>query len=474
MLDDIAGVVDAGASAVADTGTASEIETPSTDTAGGGEPGGTGEIGTGDSDSAPPSEVEGAEPPAEGAEQPEGEADAEAEEFDGRMVDAKTRSALAALKKVDPASAKLLSDTYHRTARIIKDVGAENLSQAVNKVAAMAATLESVGGAEGLTTLNEEVEGFRNEATQFANGDPALPRALYAENQKGLVRSVQASLDVLAESNAEHFKEAIMPSVVQRLEQAGMYSSIPALLKLIEEGKGQEAYELTSNIQKWLGDAKSLREKELKVRAEKDPEREKFEQERADFEKQKVEQYDKAIETNVVRMNNASLARVIDPFLREIKVTDPLGRETFTDAVRAKISKAIHEDKTFRMQYAAIMRKGDAAESAEFINNKFKELIPIHFRAARNALYPNYASLAVRKPPVAKTNGAATPSTNGKPAPASSTAPTGAIQLAAGQRPKYNDVDWGKTDSLDWIKGIAVLTNGKRVKFDINAPANKF
>ena len=464
MEDPVTGIADAGSTAVADAGATSEIETPSTDTAPGGEPGGTGEVSGGDRDSAPASEIESAEP-SEGEAQPEGEGEPDTEGFDGRMVDDKTRKALAALKKVDPASAKLLSDTYHRTARIMKDVGAQNLSEAVNKVAAMSATLESVGGAEGLMALNDEVEGFRTETTQFANGDIELPRALYKENPQGLIRSIKASLQVVAEANAEHFKEAIMDSVVERLDQAGMYNSIPALLKLIEEGKGPEAYQLTQNIDKWLNDAKSLREKALKVKAEKDPEREKFDKERQEFEQQKAQAYTDQIGATVNRMNNSAMSRVVEPFFKELRLTDPAGRADFVDVLQNSIWKAMRDDKTFQMQAKAIKARGDAHATAEFFNQKFRELLPVHFRAKRNALYPSYATRKVT--PI--TNG------NGKPAAAkpavAAAAGTGPTQITG--RPRHEDVDWGKTQTIDYIKGLAVLKNGRSVKFDINAAPNK-
>ena len=99
----------------------------------------------------------------------------------------------------------------------------------------------------------------------------------------------------------------------------------------------------------------------------------------------------------------------------------------------------------------------------QFFNQNFREFLPVHFRAKRNALYPSYATR--KAAPVA--NG------NGKPAakPAAAAAGTGPTQISG--RPRHEDVDWGKTQTIDYIKGLAVLKNGRSVKFDINAAPNR-
>jgi hypothetical protein len=416
--------------------------------------------------------AEGEEPAPEG----EGEEPAPDEDFDGRNIDDRARKALAKLKKIDPVVAKELANTYHRTQRIIKDTGSKTLSEAVNKVAANVAVIESLGGHEGIQNLQSEVNDYRTEITQFAEGDPALPAQLYEANPDGLVNSVSASIDLLAEKDVERFKTAVRPAIVARMKQAGFTPTIQQIAKHILDGQGQEAYDLLQKMANWVGNEEQLQQKSVQTKAERNPEREKLDIERREFETQKAQAYDQRVGVDVNNLNNESMKAIVEPFFKEIKLTDPKGRRKFIQAVQSDVWEAMRLDKTWQMQAHAIKNKGDARETAEFLNQKFAELLPVHFRLNRNALYPAYKPAAKKVVPITKpANGAPT---NGAPAPpkkpaAAAPAPAGVIRLAAGQRPAHNDVDWHKTDDLDWIRGYATLTNGKRVQFDKDAPANR-
>ena len=439
-----------------------------------------------------PEATPGGEEPAEGAPEgeiaegeepaPEGEGEPEADEdFDGRNIDDRTRKALAKLKKIDPVATKELANTYHRTQRIIRDTGSKTLSEAVNKVAANVAVIESLGGHEGIQNLQSEVNDYRTEITQFAEGDPALPAQLYESNPDGLVNSVSASIDLLATKDVERFKTAVRPAVVARLKQAGLMSTVQSIAQLIIDGKGQEAYDLVQKVGNWVQNEESLQKKTVDARAEKNPEREKLDNDRKQFNQEKAQAYDQRIGTDVNQLNNESMKLVVEPFFKEIKLIDPRGRRKFVQAVQADIWEAMRLDKTFQLQANAIKNKGDAKETAEFLNQKFAELLPTHFRLNRNALYPAYKP-AKKVVPITKANGtnsgAATNGAPPPPKPAAAPVTNGSmIRLAAGQRPRFDDVSWasdgGKTTDVDWIRGYATLKNGKRVQFDKDAPSNR-
>ena len=461
---------------------AGEGGTEGTGTGAGEGEGAPGDAGAGDGEgdgegAGEPGEGSGEGEPADG----EGEGDEADADFDGRNIEDKTRKALAKLKKIDPVVAKELANTYHRTQRIIKDTGSKTLSEAVNKVAANVAVIESLGGHEGIQNLQSEVTDYRKEITQFAEGDPALITQLYDAQPDGLVNSLIASIDFLASKDVERFKSAVRPAVVARLQQAGMAASLKNVAALLTEAKGQEAYDLVQKIAAWVTNEESQQEKAIKTRAEKNPERERLENDRREFEQTKAKEYDRSITVDVNSLNNSSLKEVVEPFFRAIKLTDAMGKRKFEQAVLSDIWTAMREDKTFQMQANAIKNKGNAKETAEFLNAKFAELLPTHFRLNRNALYPNYRPM---KKPAAKPAAAATATNGAKPGaakPAAVAAAAGAdgiIKIAAGQRPKHDDVSWdtngGKTTMIDWMRGFATLKNGRRVQFDPNAPPNSF
>lgn len=429
--------------------------------------GGAGE-GTGDGDGSGGAEGEGEGgteagegEPAEGAEG-EGEAGEGAEESDGsefetdgRKIDDQTRKALAALKKVDPNAAKVAAEAYFRADAYKK------VFPTVHDARGAKATIDALGGYDGIKEIQTEVSDYRNEITQFAKGDTALIKSLWEANPEGLELSTTASIEHIGASDPEMFDRVIAPAMVARLEKAGLYNALPQLAAYIKEGKGQEAYDLLAQVSKFFDNAKSLKAKQLELKSKEDPERTKLAQERSEFEQQKQKEYDGRIASNANQLNNKAMSRVVDPFFKEIKLPNE-GRREFVQNLQNRIWAKMKADDLFQQQARTIQKKGDAGETAEFIAEKFSLLLPEEFRLYRNLLYPAYAN---RK---------------GKPAPAAAAtgkAQTGAApkvgNIAQGARPQHKDVDWGKTSDIDWISGKATLVNGRRITFDKNAPPNR-
>lgn len=462
MPDEIGGIGTpaAGAEGSADTGggVATEIDpnaggaegTPAEGTEGESE-GAEGGEGSGEAGEGTDGE------PAEGEEGAEAESDGSEFETDGRKIDDKTRKALAALKKVDPAAAKLVADAYFRHDAYKK------VFPTVHEARGAKATIEALGGQEGIQDLQTEVGDYRNEITQFAKGDPQLISELWESNPEGLELSTAASIEMLGSKSAEAFDRVVVPAMVARLEKAGFYNALATLGEHIKAGDGQKAYDLLTEVGKFFTEAKTLSKKQLDLKARVDPERQKFDQERQEFERQKHQEYEGRIATNANTLNNRAMSRVVEPFFKELKIPTE-GRREFVQGLQNKVWAAMKADKAFQMQARTIQKKGDAAETAEFIHEKFAELLPGIFRTYRNSLYPNYSRLKTTKP-AAGANGNA----NGK----GPTPPAKNITVGQGQRPKHSDVDWTKTSDLDWIRGKAVLVNGKSITFDKNAPANR-
>jgi hypothetical protein len=396
----------------------------------------------------------GAEADGEGAAE---ESDGSEFETDGRKIDDQTRKALAALKKVDPAAAKTAAEAYFRADAYKK------VFPTVHAARGAKATIDALGGTEGIKEIQTEVSDYRNEITQFAKGDAALIQNLWDANPEGVELSTAASIELIGSKDPEMFDRVIAPAMVARLEKAGLYTALPQLAQLIKDGKGQEAYDLLANISKFFDNAKSLKAKQLELKTKKDPEREKFEQEKSAFEKEKQKEYDGRIGLNANQLNNKAMAKVVDPFFKEIKLSNE-GRREFVQNLQNKIWAAMRADEAFQLQANTIKKSGDAKETAEFLAGKFEELLPEMFRQYRNMLYPAYANRKGKPAPAAgaKANAAA----NGG-------APPPKVNLAQGARPKHSDVDWTKTSDVEWIQGKATLINGKRVEFDKNAPPNR-
>jgi hypothetical protein len=409
---------------------------------------GPGDIGDQPEDTEGAGEGDG-EHPKEGEEDDSGEY-----ERDGRKIDAKTRQALADFKKINPAAAKILAETHYRENAYKQEFPTVQAARQAK------ATIESLGGEDGITNLQGEVEDYRNEIKQFSEGDPALLQQLNEANPEAFVTSIGNGLEMIASTgNSAALDKALMPVMVARLEKAGMFGSMTQLAELIKEGKGQEAYDLTLTMSKWLGDAKAFAKKNVDLKSERNPEREALDRERADVQRQKTEMYEGSIATDVNRLNNSVMSKAVEPLFKDLKLK-PDGRREFVNALQQRVWKAMKEDAPFQRAAKAIKAKGDVARTSRFVHSKFAELLPQEFRNLRNAMYPSY-----------KTNGAR-PSGNGAaPKPAVVPKPAAAaVNTVEGARPTRDEVDWSKTDELNMITGKGVvLKNGKVRNFNPRA-----
>ncbi len=395
------------------------------------------------------------ETPAEGADDDElpgdpGEGDSI--ETDARTMDKQTREAIAKLKKSDPAAAKLLAKQYYGRAAYEKEF------PTVQDARQAKATIESLGGEEGISKLQEEVTDYRQEIEQFSNGDPALIEQLYKANPESTAKMVEHALDLFTKSgNVEALDQIILAPMVKRLQQVGLHGHLLKAAEFIKAGKGQEAYDTLGAVGEWLSKLTGDAEKMGTTRTAKDPREEQFAKERQQLDQEKRENYDRSVGAEVNELNNRALNKVIGNFYKEVGL-DHEGKREFTQAVLQKIWSAMREDKVFQRQARDIKSKGDKTRTAQFINAKFAEVAPKIFRNYKNQMYPKLAQIA------AKPNGQPPP-TNGKPAPkAAVTQPSNGQAIRVKDVPGPNEVDWAKDpgDKL-WAKGLFYKPNDAKL-----------
>lgn len=410
-------------------------------------------VGTPETPATPEAPATEESAPAEGE---EGELSGEGESAEPGSPEEKIRKEIAALKKVNPAAAKAWAKDHYSLNAYQQEFGT------VQEARAAKASLESLGGEEGITSLQEEVGDYRNEIEQFSNGDPALLEQLYQSNPESTITAAQNLLRLLAESKLEHFDAAMIPAMNQRLENAEVYDSIAALKQFIKDGDGQKAWDLIGKLEGWFGRLKGIAEKTGEKVKQRDPERDRFDQERQKFESEKAQHNDSLVAADVNKLNNSATGKVVEQFFKDIKLGTE-GRKEFVDKLNQKIWAAMKNDKAFQRQAKAIKERGDVQKTARFVSAKFTELLPDNFRALRNALYPSYKP-GKAAPPKPAANGAA-PANGARPA-----APAAGSNGALTTKPNREDVDWSKTSDVAWITGSGVvLKNGKTVNIDWKA-----
>lgn len=437
---------------------------PGVDTGEGGEPGAGGEGGEGE--------------PGTGGEG-DGEPIPDENPYDGRKVDDATKKQLAALRKADPNLAKTAAEAiFSRKAILAEFPDAKGVGDVINSIREIKQTLEAVGGQEGLTTLQDTAKKYETEIDQFANGDMALLEDLHQSDPNGLALSIENGLQLLMERNGQSgdlFDKAMAVPFASRIRQAGLHTALANIDEAIKSENVDALVKTFKGIKDWLGQVDRYAEEVGKGKdpAKMDPrERALTEREQKiktqESERQKADNvaYENKVGAGVNTLANEALKPLIESAVKNLKLQGP-GAKRLTDAVQSEIWAKMKADKTFQRNAQAIVKKGDADKSAQFIAAKFKALLPDTYRSVYNELYPN----AGAPRPGAGANGggkAAAPAAGGaKAAPANKVA-------YKGGRPTHEQVDWRKTPDEDWLRGAAVLTDGTKITFDPNSPPNRF
>lgn len=390
-------------------------------------------------------------------------------EADSRIIDGKTKAALAKLEALGPEgkeAAKAVREAYFANKTVMKEYPeAKNFREVIRSIRTQKATLEAVGGDEGIQNLQTEVADYQKEIGQFANGDRALVEQLYEGNPQSTMLAARNCLEVLAEKNLTLLDQAILPNMISRLQAAQLPQFLKAIAQHCIDGKGQEAYDLTQKISTWLSELEKHVEGINKDRTKVDPREQELSKREQAAEQKETQIYERQISNNVTKLNNVSLDKVTRGFFKEMGF-DGEGRREFTQGLINRVTKAMALDKPFQRLARSIMSKGDAERASEFISDKFEELLPDIFRTYRNTLYPKMASK-----PSANGTGGKPGAGAGKDKPAAGAGGGGNPQATlVTKKPGSAEIDWEKTTEEMYHVGRgfgeAILTNGKRVKWD--------
>lgn len=402
-------------------------------------------------------------PEGKEGEQPEEEADYTS--GDGRKIlDAKLRKGIAALRKTDKIAAKAVADAYFAKDAIMKELpDAKSAGDAIQSIRGMKATIEALGGEQGIADIQEEVSDWRNEAKQFAEGDPELIAKLGEADPEALVTNAHNVLDWLRDyKKGELFENAILPAFTEKLEGAGFFNALDSLAGFIKEGKGQEAWDLLQRVMEWGKGVRANAAKfktEQEARPKRNLEREEIDREREQLNNEKVQNFNQNVNSNLAQINNRSMSKIVEPFFRDLKLPHE-GRREFVNSLQLRIWKMIEQDKTFQMQAKVKRAKSSPMDFAEFVSGKFSELLPREFTKLRNSMYPSWKP---KGPGTGggKPNDAAPAAGDKKPAPVA----TGFIQLK--EQLSGDKVDWKKSSQIEYIAGRAVGKDGKRYRWAV-------
>jgi DnaJ-domain-containing protein 1 len=415
-----------------------------------------GDAGAGDVDLGDGEGAEGAEAGGEGDEGA-GQGEQQEEQIDGRKGSKEYREALKAWKAT-PEGAKFAETARADHFRVNELAAIE--PGGVAAIRDKYALLESVGGAEGVTQLQERVAEVDATDQALASGDPKALEALGPDFDPGLAKLTPAILERVMRADPQAYAAAILPHLMSGLAGSPLVGDLNRMIDVLqaphldEKGKVGAIAKLLGQIGQWF-EANERKAGELKA-APENKERGDLDQRRSEVEKlEQKSHWDNRIAPAVVSHEKTKLEELFKPFDSKLKL-DPAAKADLFETFKQKMKAAGLADAAY-MKQMAIYRKQknpDPAVVANFVKSAINRHAKAVVESAVRARYGRFLG-AAKKPGT----------TTAVPGARAATGKPGAGVIIVSAKPAPETIDYRRTSEADQWKGLYTLKNGKKVKW---------
>lgn len=391
----------------------------------------------------------------DGVDGAEGNVDGQQEKIDGRKGSKEFREALKAWEAT-PEGAKFAKQARadHFRANEIATLEPGGVTAMREKYA----LLESVGGAEAITQMQERIAETDAVDQALAAGDPKALESLGPDFDPGLAKLTPTILERVMNSDPEAYAAAILPHLMAGLYGSPMVGDLNRMIDVLqaphldEKGKLEAVTKLLGRIGQWFA-ANDEKAGKLKA-APVDKERGEFEQQRTEFEREQQEaHWNNRIAPQVASYERTKMEELYKPFEARLKL-DAAAKADLFDTFKAKMKAAGQADKAY-MKQMEIYRKQknpDPAIVANFVKSAINRHAKNVVEGAIKARYGRFLG-APRKQGTPAVTGARTSGVKGA-------APT-----IVSVRPSPDEIDYRKTSEKDQWNKTYTLKNGNVVKW---------
>jgi ABC-type histidine transport system ATPase subunit len=249
------------------------------------------------------------------------------------------------------------------------------------EVTALRDAVEAYGGVEGLESLAATSEMFNAEQAQLKSGDPAILDVLLKDNAEGMMKLIPEAVSRMKSAAPEQYTAMRDAMLHDEFTANNVYSHLAVLLDVITKGEAGaqvKAKDLTERLQEYLGKFKSAASKE------KNPEKEAWLKEKAEFEKTKSSEAEEKFAGEVLSTVNPEVTKMVRGHIQSLvpkgytlpKATeDKLLQEVF-DGINGKLL----EKDDYTKRYDALLKTRDAKRLSRFILSRVE---PITFDLAK-------------------------------------------------------------------------------------------
>lgn len=332
--------------------------------------------------------------------------------------------------------------------------------EGINGIRAKYALLESAGGPEAITQLQERVAEVEATDQLIASGDPKGLAALGPDFDPGLAKLTPAILDRVMRADPEAYSAAILPHLMTALAGSPLTGDLNRMIDVMqaphldEAGKLKALTGLLARIGQWyqVNEEKAGKLKTAPV----DQQRTQFDQERSEFDKQQqVAHWTNNIAPTVTGYEKQKLDEAFKPYATKLRL-DAAGSADLFAAFRSKMKEVGQADKAY-MQQMAVYHKQKNPDPA-VVSNFVKAAINRHYKTVVDGVVKARYGRFLGNTQTRQTQRTQQPGARQVGAPAG-----GGVTVVA-VKPPVEDIDYRRTSESDQWKGVYTLKTGKKVQ----------
>lgn len=363
---------------------------------------------------------------------------------DGRTLPKDVQSALKALKEAHPEHAKALEELRkgyfgHRQH--------SEFFKSPTEARQAKATLDLVGGSQGIADLQSKVAAVELVDSAFEQGDTSVIDDVSSDYPDGFKKLVPYALEKLQKMDAAAFGQVVQPHVFAALEHAGLGDVIEAVKASIEGNDLAKAKDLVARTLQWYQGQKQQAGNRPKG---DDPERAKFQQEQQKFRSEQEQAFRQDIGRQTLSHQQGEIEKVLNADARFRKLSAD-AKKDLVAGVNQEVNARLKADGTYQGQMKAFLgqKSRDRGQIVSYVNSTVSEVVS---KAAPAVMTRRYGTIK----PMTST----TPRPHDKTGQPQAANPAGAAIVKLTAKPNRNDVDWQKTKDIMFITNKAFMKAG--------------
>lgn len=382
--------------------------------------------------------------------QPEQQQDEQQQQLDGRRGPANIRASIKTASEQMPEHAqsfKELGNAYFREQAYRKEFATP--AEAANAKG----LIESVGGVDGISQLQERDQMYTAQDEFLRNGDPAILDDFFEDFPEGAASLAPHYLDKLATVNPQAFQEAIAPHAFGMLEQAGVGDYLKAIA---EETDPARKNALAQRLSQWYEGQKAGVNNLKATRTQPNPGNDRISQREQQLQQREEQLFKQGVDSKVTASVEPKLNQVVEQYARKNRWNEEQKTE-FRTRLLNDIAGQMDKDEGYKKQaslrYTNNSRTHDSV--ANYISNEFiRRMNDKDGAMATEAKVNKLFGRGTTQQPLQRQQQQQKP----QPQPGGN----GFVRIAA--KPQDSQIDWNHKDAQVWfLTDKAKLKDGRLV-----------